>query len=151
MPLYYETKVRYDKIDERSGKEKRVTTPYIVDAVSFTEAEERIHKELSDYISGEFDVTHISRTKIQEIHEFDADGWWFLCKIAIVDADEKTGKEKASNMEILVNAENMTEAKERVDEVMKTCIVPWSIKNIKETSIEEVYKYIPEDKEQIQD
>lgn len=147
MATWFECKVKYDKIDERSGKEKTVTEPYLVDAVSFTEAEERIHRQVEEFISGEFAVSNINRTKIEEIHAYEADGWWYKCKVAFVDADEKSGKEKKTLSEILVNADNMIQACERLTECLKTVIVPYTVKMIQETALVDIFPYFDDEED----
>ena len=52
---WFETKIRYEKMMD-DGKQKMVTEQYVVDALSFTEAEASIIEEMSSYISGEFKV-----------------------------------------------------------------------------------------------
>ena len=66
MASWFECKIRYDKIQE-NGAVKKVTEPYLVDALSFTEAEARIIEEQTPFISGEVNVTAVKRTKISEI------------------------------------------------------------------------------------
>ena len=66
MHNWFECKVSYEKIME-DGKQKKVTEPYLVDALSFTEAEARIIEELTPFISGEFVIKDIKRAKLSEI------------------------------------------------------------------------------------
>lgn len=145
MASWFECKVKYTKIDERSGKEKTVTEPYLVDAVSFTEAEERIYKQMEDLISGEFSVSNINRTKIEEIHAYEADGWWYKCKVVFIDAEDKGGKEKKSMSEMLVNANNMMEACERLKESLKSILVPYQIKMMQETTLIDIFPYFEDE------
>lgn len=148
MAQWFECKVKYEKIDELSGKEKTVTEPYLVDAVSFTEAEERIHKQAEQFVSGEFAVTNINRTKIEEIHPYEADGYWYKCKVVFLDIDETSGKEKKTGAEMLLNAENMPQACERMTEQLETVIVPYRIASITETKIEDIFPYFEGEKEE---
>ena len=55
---WFECKVRYDKTME-TGLLKKTTETYIVEALSFTEAERRFIEEMTPFISGEFTVTDI--------------------------------------------------------------------------------------------
>ena len=61
MHTWFECKIRYDKTQE-NGSIKKVTEPYLVDALSFTEAEARIIEEMTPFISGEVDVNAVKRT-----------------------------------------------------------------------------------------
>ncbi|MBK8808266.1 MAG: DUF4494 domain-containing protein [Bacteroidales bacterium] len=149
MAQWFECKVKYDKIDELSGKEKSVTEPYLVDALSFTEAEVRITRQAEQFVSGEFALTNINRTKIEEIHPYEADGYWFKCKIVFLDIDENSGKEKKSIAEMLVNAENMIQACERLAEQLKSVIVPYRITSMLETKIVDVFPYFENEEENI--
>ena len=64
--MLYECGVRFDKMME-NGMVKKVTELYLVDALTFTEAEARIISEITPFISGEFDVVTIKRTNYSEI------------------------------------------------------------------------------------
>lgn len=93
MSKWFECKVRYDKIVE-NGTNKKVTEPYLVDALSFTEAEARIIEELKPYISGEFDVASIKRANYSEVVFADDADRWYECKVEFVTFDERTASEK---------------------------------------------------------
>ena len=88
-------KIRYEKVME-DGLQKKVMEPYVVDALSFMEAEERIIEEMSGYISGEFDVVEIDRCVFKEIFFSDEAGAdkWYKSKLQFITIDEKTEKEK---------------------------------------------------------
>ncbi len=140
MKQYYEAKVRYDKIDETTGKEKSVTEPYLIDAISFTEAETRIHEEMSEYISGDFDVVSIKRDNISEIIAIDGKGQWYRCRIKLIDINE-AGREKQIDQYALVYAETTEEATRAVKDKYKDVIVPWRIASVSETAIIDVFDY----------
>ncbi len=97
MALWFECSVRYDKMME-NGSVKKVTEPYLVDALSFTDAEARVIEKVTPFISGEFAVSAEKKTKISEIF-FDqsdyADKYWMV-KVNFITLNEKTGKEKKS-------------------------------------------------------
>ena len=82
MHTWFECKIRYEKIME-NGMNKKVTEPYLVDALSFTEAEARIIDEITPYISGEFTVSDIKRANYSELFPCDEDAAdrWFKCKL----------------------------------------------------------------------
>lgn len=95
MHTWFECKIRYEKVME-NGMNKKVTEPYLVDALSFTEAEARIIEEITPYISGEFTVSDIKRANYSELFpsEEDAADRWFKCKLFFITLDEKSGAEK---------------------------------------------------------
>ena len=96
MANWFECKIRYDKTQE-NGSIKKVTEPYLVDALSFTEAEARIIEEQAPFISGEVDVNAVKRTRIAEIMFDDSADKWYLVKVAFITIDEKTAVSPWSN------------------------------------------------------
>lgn len=139
MANWFECKVRYDKIQE-NGAVKKVNEPYLVDALSFTEAEARIIEEQTPYISGEFSVSAVKRTKISEIF-FNEDGdRWYLVKVAFITIDERTGVEKRSATLILVQAADFRDSLEKFVEGMKGTMADYEIVSITETPLMDVYK-----------
>lgn len=139
MANWFECKVRYDKLQE-NGAAKKVNEPYLVDALSFTEAEARITEEQRPFISGEFQVSAIKPTKIAEIFWDETGDRWYLVKVAFITIDEKTAAEKRSNSLILVQAANFKHALERFEEGMKGTMADYEIVSINETPIMDVYK-----------
>jgi hypothetical protein len=139
---WFETKIRYEKMME-DGLQKRVTELYVVDAMSFTEAESMIIEEMSSYISGEMTIQTISRASYSEIFlsNVEADDKWYKAKLQFNDIDEKTEKEKHSYVNYLVNAGNIEAARKHIDEAMKTSMIPYVVKSISETSIMDVFKH----------
>ena len=105
MHTWFECKIRYEKVME-NGMNKKVTEPYLVDALSFTEAEARIIEEITPYISGEFTVSDIKRANYSELFpsEEDAADRWFKCKLFFITLDEKSGAEKKTSTQVLVQA-----------------------------------------------
>lgn len=148
---YYTSTVRYESIDKISGKEVVATEQYLIDALSFTEAEERIHKEMEAYISGDFEVSGLKREKIADIvydKERECD-IWFKAVVCYVDVDEKTGREKSNKCNILVNADSFKEAYDLLEEHQKSIIVPWRTVSMTETPILDVFFYVPKDEDDI--
>jgi len=139
MANWFECKVRYDKLHE-NGAVKKVTEPYLVDALSFTEAEARITEEQTPFISGEFSVSAVKRTKIAEIFFFDGGDRWYLVKVAFITIDEKTAAEKRSVSQILVQASNFKEAYDNFIEGMKGTMADYEVVQIAETPLMDVYK-----------
>ena len=147
MHNWFECKVRYEKMSE-SGVAKKVTEPYLFDALSFTEAEARIIEEITPYISGEFTVSDIKRAKYSEIFfcEEDAADRWFKCKVSFITLDEKSGAEKESSTYMLVQAADLRDAIKKLDKGMEGSMADYKIASVAETKIMDVYPY-GEDKE----
>lgn len=140
MAQLFETKIRYDKIQE-NGAVKKVTEAYLVDALTFTEAEARIIEEMTPYISGDFSVVAIKRTKIAEIFwNPEAEKWWTV-KVNFITLDDKTGVEKKSASLILVQADDDASAREKFNEGMRDTMADYEIAGINETNYLEVFKY----------
>lgn len=141
---WFECKVKYDKaLDSESVKTKTVTETYLVDALSFTEAEKRFTEEITPFMNGEFLISDIKRLKISEIF-FNNDGQadrWFKAKLAFVSFDEKTGEEKYTPHFVLVQAVDFRDALKQTDIHMKGTTIDFKIISIAETPILDVYRY----------
>lgn len=138
---WFETKIRYDKTME-DGRSKKVTEVYTVEALSFTEAESVITEEMLHYISGEFDVKAITRAPYGEIFfsDADSDDRWYRARLAFIAIDEKTEKEKRSNVVYLVQAESLDKARQYVKDVMAKTMVDYEVISISETPIMDVFE-----------
>ena len=139
MANWFECKVRYDKMQE-NGAVKKVNEPYLVDALSFTEAESRITEEQAHYISGEFSVSAVKRTNISEIFFNETGDRWYMVKVAFITIDEKTGVEKKTSTLILVQASTFKEAFDNFLEGMKTTMADYEIQSITEPPLMDVYR-----------
>ena len=139
MANWFECKVKYDKTQE-NGSVKKVSEPYLVDALSFTEAEARITEEQRPFISGEFSVDAVKRTKIAEIFFNDGADRWYMVKVAFITIDEKTAKEKRSVSQILVQASNFRQALENFLKGMEGTMADYEIVQIAETPLMDVYR-----------
>lgn len=139
MANWFECKVRYDKMME-NGVVKKVNEPYLVDALSFTEAEARIIEEQTPFISGDFSVSAVKRTKIAEIFWDDSADKWYLVKVAFITIDEKTAAEKKTTSLILVAANDFKGALDNFMEGMKSTMADFEIVSIAETPLMDVYK-----------
>ena len=176
-------KIRYEKVME-DGLQKKVTEQYVVDALSFTEAETRITATMSTCISGEFEVVEIDRCVFKEVffmglsekmtegdvedllkaakkgdkeagkeimnRDFDAsvahaasrDTSWYKSKVAFITIDEKTDKEKRTNVYYLVEGISLESARKNIDEVMGSTMIDYVICSVSETKIEDVFEYV---------
>ena len=146
MASWFECKIRYDKTQE-NGSIKKVTEPYLVDALSFTEAEARLLEEQTPFISGEVNVTAVKRTKISEIFWDDSADKWYLVKVAFITIDEKSAVEKKTTSLILVAGSDFKGAYDNFMEGMKGTMADFEIVSITETPLMDVYKVkVKEDK-----
>ena len=139
---WFECKVRYDKTLE-NGLIKKVTETYLVDALSFTEAEKRFIEEITPFMTGEFIVTDIKRARISELFDSEdlSDDRWFRARIAYFTLDEKTGVEKRTAQNVLIQANDFHKAINRLDEGMKGTLGEWVIVTVTETAIIDVFKF----------
>lgn len=148
--VWFECKVKYRKIDE-TGKQKVVTEPYLVDALSFTEAESRINAEMANYISEEFKVVNIKVANFSEIHPFENSDRWFRSKVSLLAYDEESGKERRSNIYLLIQANNVREAYGNTEQVMQNTMGEYSIPAISESPIVDVFPFFSGEEEELID
>ena len=139
---WFECKIRYEKVME-DGLQKKVTESYVVDALSFSEAEERIIEEMSSYISGEFDVADIKKASYREVFFADQDAAdkWYKAKLQFITFDEKTDKEKRSNVYYLVNAGSFNVAVKNIEEMMGGTMIDYVIASMSETTTMDVFEH----------
>ena len=139
---WFECKVRYDKTLE-TGLLKKVTESYLVDALSFTEAEERFLQEIEPMMSGEYSVSDIKRAKISELFESidTTDDKWYKAKVAYIAYDEKKGVEKRTNQIMLIQAKDLRVAVQNLDKGMQGTMGDWDIISIAETPIMDIFKF----------
>ena len=140
--IWFECKVRYEKTTE-DGIQKKVTETYVVDALTFSEAESRIIEEMSHFVSGELEVTFLKIAQYKEIF-FDNDNVadkWYKAKLAFITDDEKTDKQKKTTIYNLVNASNINAAIVKIDEIMANTMIDYLTCNVSETQIIDVFEY----------
>ena len=137
---FYEVKIQYQKTLE-DGKEKKVTEQYVVEALTFTEAESRIIEEMTPYISGEFDVVSEKIAPYNEIFLSDRtdDDKWFISKVAFITIDERTAKEKKQTFRYLVQAETSEKAMDYTKEMFSHGMSDYSIDAVQDTPTLEVF------------
>ena len=140
--IWFECKIQYEKVME-DGLQKKVVETYTIDALSFTEAEQRIMEEMSSYISGEFTIKDIKIAPYKEIFFSDEEmaDRWYKTKLQFITIDEKTAKEKRTGVNYLVNAGTLNGAVKNIDEVMGGTMVDYVISSVAETSLMDVYEY----------
>ena len=139
---WFETKVKYQKTQE-DGTEKKVNEAYVVDALSFTEAESSIIDEMSVYVSGGFHVSGISQAAYSEIFfsDVDDDDKWYKAKLSFITIDEKTEKEKRSTVNYLVQAKSLARALRYIDEEMGKTMIDYEVVGLFETKLMDVFEH----------
>ena len=142
MNTWFECRIRYEKVLD-NGMSKKVTEPYLVDALSFTEAEARIIEQMAPYISGEFTVRDIKRASYSEVFYTDEEvaDKWYKGRLGFVTLDEKAGKEKITYTNVLVQACDFCDAVKKLDIGMKGSLADYVIILMQETAIMDVYEY----------
>ena len=139
---WFETKIRYEKTME-DGSMKAVTESYVVDALSFAESEDSISAEMSMYISSDFKITGIKTAPYKEIFFSDNgnDDRWYRAKLQFITIDEKTEKEKRSNINYLIQAGTLLGAVKNIDEVMSGTMIDYVIAGVYETPMMDVFEH----------
>ena len=139
MSQWFETKVKYDKTMLDTGAIISVTEPYLVDALSFTEAEARITKEMEPFVSGELTVTAVRKVRFEDVLYHEGGDRWYKVKINMITIDEKTGAEKRSASFSLVQASEFKLALDYFLEAMKSVLFDFEIVNITEMAYIDVF------------
>ena len=148
---WFECKVRYEKTQE-DGSDKLVNELYVVDALSFTEAEASIIDNMAVYVSGELKIANINPANYNEIFFSgnDDDDLWFKARLAFITIDDKN-KEKRTYVNYLIQAKSIERAKRYVDEVMGETIIDYELKSLSETKIFDVFEHEPSTKQKEKD
>ncbi|WP_258103585.1 DUF4494 domain-containing protein [Marinoscillum sp. MHG1-6] len=144
MKTWYSCKVKYNK-EQENGMLKQITEAYMLDALTYTEAETRIYEAMERDVHGEFTVTQITKTNISELvinEDKPADYWWKV-KVVYTTVDGDSEKEVNINNYFMVSADNIGDCIENTNEFLKSMLVPYSIPSVTLTKIVEVYPYDP--------
>ena len=141
MEHYFECTIKYDKTQE-NGLLKKVAEKYLVQAMSFTEAEARFIGEMEAYINGEYDITAIKRLNIAELFESQdqAADRWYRSKLQFITIDERTGAEKRTPQIVYVRAKDFDDARNAIQEGMRGSLGDWEKAAVQETTIIDVFK-----------
>jgi len=142
---WFECKVSYEKMME-NGVQKKVTEPYLVDALSFTEAEARIIEEMKPYVSGEFTVADIKRARIAELFFNENGDRYYRFKVFFITLDEVSGAEKKTAVQMLAQASDIKEAIAVLENGMKGTLADYAIASVSETQLVDVFPFSPESK-----
>ena len=142
MQIWFECKIRHDKTMD-DGKIKRVTEAYLVDAMTFTEAERRFLEEVEPFMSGDYEVADIKKSKIVELMASNDgnDDRWYKAKVTFITLDEKTAVEKRSVRNMLVQAKDLKTAVANLEKGMEGSMGDWELTSMTETAILDVFAY----------
>ncbi len=143
MQTWFESKVKYMKVSE-SGSEQMVAENFLLDAVSFTDAETRMINKMQEIVKGgEFSVIDIKKSRIAEIFQYDDGEWWYKVTINLVTVDEEAGKEKKLRTYYLIMADTINEALKRLEESLSYLVIPYVVTAIAVSTIVDVFPYVP--------
>jgi hypothetical protein len=140
MNTFFEVKVKYEKINEQ-GQLKVVSELYLIDAVSNGDAEAKAHEQLEPFISGEFDVKATKQANYSELIKSDEGDKYFKCKVSFIAMDEEKGKEKKTNVYMLVQAGNVKDAYFNIESSLADSMSSFEIPAIQESKIIDVFEY----------
>jgi hypothetical protein len=143
MQTWFESKVKYMKVSE-SGNESIVTENFLLDAVSYTDAETRIIRQMQQMVrGGEFTIVDIKKSRIAEVFPYENGEWWFKATINLVTVDEEAGKEKKLKAIYLIMADDIKEALARLDESLDYLVIPFVTSSLAVSQIVDVFPYEP--------
>lgn len=137
MASWYAGKIRYQKEDE-AGSLKTINEQYLVDAVSHTEAEARLYGLIVTGAS-DFSVPRITPYKLADLFSYEDGEKWFKAKVIYFSVDEKSGKEKKVVNHMLVNADGIDQALQRITESLHTMLIPYETEGINLTKILDIF------------
>ena len=137
---WFECRVSYDKVQD-NGAIKRITEAYLVEADNFTEAEERITRNMQPFISGDFTVSAVRRRNYESVLVGTEGDYYYRVKLVVITIDEKTAAEKKSNLFLLVQADSLEKAVGITQNSMRNSMADWYFHTVTETQIVDVFKY----------
>lgn len=136
---WFECKVRYEQTQE-DGLEKMVTETYVYKAADFGEAYDKAIKDMSTFISGEFDITAMKIAQYGEVVMQDdrTEEKFYRVKVIFITLDEKTNKEKKTACHYLVNADSVEKARKYTDTALSDTMMDYVIEAVQEAKIIDV-------------
>jgi len=143
MHNWFNVAIKYERTGE-GGCLVKVSENYLVDALSFTEAEERINEEIRPFISGEFEVTKVTRAKINELFTNENGDRWYRAKVNFISLDEEKGVEKRIATTMFAQASTLKEAVDVIEKGMKGTLADYVIVSVTETNIMDIFMYAHE-------
>jgi hypothetical protein len=142
MNTWYESKVKYLKVDQ-GGFERKQTDTFLIDAVSYTDAESRVYAIMKELTNGEFIIMNIKQSNITEIISKLDGEWWYKAKISLITLDEEAGREKKINQYILVAGNDLKDAQKQLEEGLSCMLISYVAVSIAISPICEVFPYVP--------
>ena len=143
--MWFECKIRYDRLTDE-GLSKKVTEQYVVDALSYTEAEKNIIRFAAEIIPEIIEIKAIKEATYSEIFFSEDDaGKWYKTKISFISIDERTGKERRTNVLYLVQAKDISNAISNVKEIMSKSMSDYTIQSMALTQILDVFEHNEEE------
>lgn len=143
MQTWFECKVKYQKVDQ-GGHERKVNENYLIDAVSFTDAETRIYEKMNELVHGDFQVMNIRKSNITEVISEPSGEWWYKAKICMITVDEEAGKEKKISNFVLVMGDDIHEALKNLGKGLEYMLIDYVVPSIQLSSIADVFPYFEE-------
>ena len=139
---WFEVKLRYDKVHE-NGCEKKVIESYVVEAFSFGEAEKRAMEFLGSYVSGEIQVVNINPMKFHEVffNEQESCDRYYKAILQFITIDEKTEREKHTQVYYLVQASSFDNCKDTIRTIMDRTMIDYQIASVSETKVIDVIEH----------
>ena len=143
---WFECKIRYEKTME-DGLPKKMNEVYVIDALSFSEAEERIMEEMLPYNLVDIEIVDVKIAPYREVFFADDNlaDQWFKAKLSFITIDERSNKEKRTSVMYLVNAGNISSAINNIDKVMSGTMIDYVTTSISATKIFDVFEYKKKD------
>jgi hypothetical protein len=140
MRIWFVCKAKYQKEDDE-GHLKNTTETYLLDAVSYTEAEAIMYEKLSERVRGEFVITSLTKSRITDVFLYEDADFWHKCKITYFVTDADSGKEKKVTNLMIVTAHDVKDAYDRIHQSLNNMLVTFRVPEVVETSIVEVFAY----------
>lgn len=145
MQTWFEGKLKYMKV-AGTGNERMATEQFLLDAVSFTDAETRMITQAQQMVrGGEFTVKDIKQSQIAEVFPYENGEWWWKVKVQLVSIDENAGREKKVTDYYLIMADDVNQAVARIDESLEYLVIPYTVVTLNRTNIADVFPYDPEE------
>lgn len=146
MKQWYLCKLKCTRLLE-NGREKKELEQYLVDAQSFTEAEARVAALMAESKPREYETTAIQKERYEEVRPLPpddpaaADGKWHKVRLAHVVLNEKTGRERKTWHNHLLQSTGTADAERRLHDMMRGSLLDYRVYKVEETPILEVLQY----------
>lgn len=146
MPTWWKGTIKYQKeeiVTDRRGdqvKLKTIKEAYLVDAVSYTDAEARLYQEVAAN-TPDFQVGRITKMRFADVFQIETNpDTWFRAKVVFSTEDDKGREKKLVNM-MLINAATIRQAYDSLEESLKTILMPYEIHDISRTDLLDIFPY----------